>query len=126
MGIMTERWGWQPGAWMQDGLPTWPWRQAPAGLVTRRQMRDLGLSPGGAQVIARIVCRRGRRVGYLYDPAECVPKKAASPAQRESLRTKTMAARRWCPKCERDVGYCIPTSRGACVDCAFPELADVA
>lgn len=51
-GVMTNRWGWQPTAWMQDGLPTWRWRAAPAGLVTRRQMRELGRAPGGAEPAA--------------------------------------------------------------------------
>jgi hypothetical protein len=70
---MTNRWGWQPTAWLQNGLPTWRWRSAPTGLVTRRQMRDLGLAPGGAQPVAQVVCRRGRRRAWLYDPAELAP-----------------------------------------------------
>ena len=60
-GVVTHRWGWQPTAWLQNGLPTWAWRGAPSGLVTRRQMRELGLAPGGAQPVAQVVCRRGHR-----------------------------------------------------------------
>jgi hypothetical protein len=118
-GVMTERWGWQPTAWLQDGLPTWRWRSAPAGLLTRRQMRTAGLAPGGAQPVAQVVCRGGRRRGLLYDPADLVPKRVASPAQLVAVG-RALAARRWCPSCRRDVGYCIPTSLGECVDCRYP------
>jgi hypothetical protein len=41
-GVLTEEWGWQPTAWVEDGLPTWRWRCAPRGLLTRRQMRAAG------------------------------------------------------------------------------------
>lgn len=119
LGICTERWGYQPAAWLEAGLPTWAWRCAPKGLVTRRQMRAAGLAPGGAEPIAAIVCRRGRRRAYLYDPAECVRKRTASPAQLIAVG-KAIAARRWCPSCELDAGYCIPTSLGMCIECAYP------
>lgn len=116
-GIHTERWGIQPTAWIQGGLPTWAWRCAPEGLVTRRQMRERGLSPGKAEVIAQVICRGGRRVAYLYDPAECRPKRAASPAQLETVFGKALRARQWCPACQRHVGYCIRRSLGRCEDC---------
>jgi hypothetical protein len=119
-GVMTELWGWQPTAWMQDGLPTWRWRGAPAGLLTRRQMRAQGLAPGGAQPVGQIVCRHGRRYALLYDPTDLAPKRVASPAQLIAVG-RALAARRWCPSCRRDVGYCVPTSLGECVDCHYPE-----
>lgn len=119
-GVMTRRWGWQPTAWLRDGLPTWRWRNAPTGLVTRRQMRDQGLAPGGAQPVAQVVCRRGSRRAWLYDPAELAPKRVPTPAQLAAVAA-ALAARRWCPTCRHDVGYCIPTSLGQCVSCAFPD-----
>jgi hypothetical protein len=126
---MTERWGWQPAAWIEAGLPTWAWRCAPKGLLTRRQMREAGLARGGAEPVAQIVCRRGRRRGYLYDPADLTRKRVPSPAQLAAV-AKALAARRWCPSCRTDVGYCVPTSLGRCVDCAYPvpaaELGSVA
>ena len=124
-GVMTGRWGWQPTAWMQEGLPTWRWRGAPGGLVTRRQMRELGLAPGGADPVARVVCRRGRRWAWLYDRAELVAKRVPTPAQLVAV-AGALAARRWCPRCRRDVGYCVPTSLGECVSCHYPDPADEA
>lgn len=116
-GVMTEQWGWQPTAWIEEGLPTWRWRAAPAGLVTRRQMRAAGRAPAGAEPVGRIVCRRGRRWALLWDLAELGPKRVPTPAQRAALRL-ALAARRRCPVCTRDAGYCIPRSLGRCVDCA--------
>ncbi|OLM27901.1 hypothetical protein Ae717Ps2_7119 [Pseudonocardia sp. Ae717_Ps2] len=121
-GVMTERWGWQPTAWLQDGLPTWRWRAAPAGLMTRRQMRAAGLAPCGAAPVAQVVCRRGRRWALLWDPAELGPKRVPSPAQLAAL-DRALAARRRCPICRLDAGYCIPRSIGSCLECASPCTA---
>ena len=43
------------------GLPTYPWRCAPDGLLTIRQLRDKGLRPGGQDIAAQILWRRGKR-----------------------------------------------------------------
>ncbi|MGQ0480005.1 MAG: RRQRL motif-containing zinc-binding protein [Pseudonocardia sp.] len=115
-GVMTERWGWQPTAWIESGVPTWRWRAAPGGLVTRRQMRAAGLAPGGAAPVARVVCRRGRRWAWLYDAEQLVPKRVPSAAQLDAVAA-ALAVRRRCPSCGRDVGYCVPTSLGECVGC---------
>ncbi|MEW1551925.1 hypothetical protein AB0421_36075, partial [Streptomyces tsukubensis] len=40
-------------------LPVFRWKQAGRDLATRRQLRDMGLRPGGQQPAARIECRRG-------------------------------------------------------------------
>ena len=50
------------------GLPTYPWRFAPDGLLTLRQLRAKGLRPGGQAVVAQILWRhhKQRRVAYLY------------------------------------------------------------
>lgn len=122
---MTDRWGWQPLAWEQNGLPTWRYGSAPAGLVTRRQMRALGLAPGGAASVAQMVWRHRRHevCAQLWDRTELAPKRMPSPAQLVAL-DRAMAARRWCPSCAQDVGYCIPTGLGRCVDCEYPEVRD--
>ncbi len=43
------------------GIPTYPWRYAPTGLATRRQLRALGLRPGGQEVAAQVLRPRYRR-----------------------------------------------------------------
>ena len=73
---------------------------------------------GGAEPVGQIVCRRGRRYGLLYDPADLGPKRVPTPAQLAAVE-RALAARRWCPSCSRDVGYCIPTSLGECTDCHY-------
>lgn len=122
-GVLTERWGWQPLASEQNGLPTWRYGRAPAGLVTRRQMRELGLAPGGADPVGQLMFRhKGREVrALLWDRGELTAKRVPTPAQRAALG-KALKARCWCPACQRHVGYCVPTSLGMCVDCAFPDL----
>ncbi|MDN5915948.1 MAG: hypothetical protein L0I76_12700, partial [Pseudonocardia sp.] len=125
----TDRWGFQPLAWEQNGLPTWSYGHTPAGagLLTRRQMREAGLAPGGAAPVAQIVWRHRRHEvrALLWDRTELAPKRVATPAQLAAVGL-ALAARRWCPACARDAGYCIPTSLGVCVDCAFPAADETA
>ena len=122
-GLMTQRWGWQPLAWEQNGLTSWSRRKAPRGLLTRRQMRTENLAPGGAWPVGQLVFHHRRREvrALLYDRGELVPKRVPSAAQLAAL-DRALAARRRCPDCGRDVGYCIPTSLGCCVNCAYPDL----
>jgi hypothetical protein len=42
------------------GLPTWPWRMAPAGMATRRQLAAAGLRPNGQEPAGQ-VCWLSRR-----------------------------------------------------------------
>lgn len=101
------------------GTPTYPWRMAPDGLATRRQLRAAGLCPGGRPPAAQIMWRGvgGDRVAYLYMVELAKPKRVASPAVRAAL-DKAMAARRWCPQCREDVGYDLPRRWGCCWRCA--------
>ncbi|MCC5476880.1 RRQRL motif-containing zinc-binding protein [Streptomyces barringtoniae] len=104
-------------------VPVYRWRLAPDGLATRRQLRALGLRPGGQEVAAQIERprrRRGPLVGYLYSIEQAKPVRPMTPAKREAL-AKANAARRTCPECGRDAGYVIPLSLGMCVTCAYPE-----
>jgi hypothetical protein len=93
-------------------------RLAPAGLATRRQLSACGLRPGGAQPVASLSWRRGRRIAYLYDVTAAVPKRPMTPAKWTAL-DQAMRARRTCPDCGADAGYVIPTRYGRCVDCQF-------
>ncbi|WP_280359323.1 hypothetical protein [Nocardia otitidiscaviarum] len=69
------------------GLPTYPWRSAPAHLRTRRQLAQDNRRPGDeyqAQVLRP--SRWGLLKAYLYDEATAKPKREVSDAQREALR----------------------------------------
>ncbi|MYS10806.1 hypothetical protein GTW71_31235, partial [Streptomyces sp. SID6041] len=54
---------------MSGTLPVYRWRLAPEGLATFRQLREIGLRPGGQPVVAQLERprrRRGPLVAYLY------------------------------------------------------------
>ncbi|MCD0482039.1 hypothetical protein LO771_06315 [Streptacidiphilus sp. ASG 303] len=106
-------------------MPTYPWRMAPAGLATRRQLRAAGLRPGGQPVCAQILWqsrRRGVRAAYLYRIDRARPVRPMTPARAAALAA-AMRARRTCPICGRDAGYCIPRHLGICVPCADAAAA---
>lgn len=104
-------------------LPVYRWRLAPDGLATRRQLRALGLRPGGQDVAAQVERarrRRGPMVAYLYRIDAAKPVRPMTPAKWAAL-AKANAARRICPECRRDAGYVIPPSLGTCTPCAYPD-----
>ncbi|MEW2510557.1 RRQRL motif-containing zinc-binding protein [Streptomyces sp. NPDC046870] len=105
-------------------LPVYPWRLAPDGLATVRQLRAAGLRPGGQDVAAQIERprRKGRPplVAYLYRIDQARPVRPMTPAKRAAL-AKANTARRTCPECRRDAGYVIPAALGMCTPCAFPD-----
>ncbi|MGW3375148.1 RRQRL motif-containing zinc-binding protein [Streptomyces hydrogenans] len=108
-------------------LPVYRWRLAPEGLATRRQLRAMGLRPGGQDVAAELERPRRRRaplVAYLYRIDLARPVRPMTPARWAALAAAN-AARRVCPECGRDAGYRIPPSLGMCVPCAdaLPSLA---
>jgi hypothetical protein len=98
-------------------LPVYRYRLAPHGLMTRRQLRQEGLSASRADVVGEIRWRRGHRVAYLYDPTTARPVRPMTPGRWRS-HAAMMRARRTCPACRRDAGYVIPISLGSCVPCA--------
>lgn len=104
-------------------LPVYRWRLAPEGLATRRQLRALGLRPGGQEVAAQVERRRRGRaplVAYLYRIDRAKPVRPMTPARRAAL-ARANAARRLCPKCGRDAGYVIPVSLGMCASCSLRD-----
>ncbi|WP_406717916.1 hypothetical protein OHA53_19810 [Streptomyces althioticus] len=104
-------------------VPVYRWRLAPDGLATRRQLRALGLRPGGQDVAAQLERprrRRGPLVAYLYSIEQAKPVRPMTPARWAALE-RANAARRTCPECGRDAGYVIPVSLGMCTTCAYPE-----
>jgi hypothetical protein len=100
------------------GMPTYPWRCAPDGLLTTRQLRASSLRPGGQPVTAQILWNHHgkRRVAYLYRADLALPKRPATPAQLAAIAA-ALRARRTCPTCGTEKPYCIPRSRGECNDC---------
>ncbi|MGW3026348.1 RRQRL motif-containing zinc-binding protein [Streptomyces sp. NPDC001221] len=104
-------------------VPVYRWRLAPGGLATVRQLRAVGLRPGGQEVVAQVERprrRRGPLVAYLYSIELAKPVRPMTPAKWAAL-AKANAARRTCPQCRQDAGYVIPPSLGMCVTCAYPE-----
>ncbi|MFT2018149.1 RRQRL motif-containing zinc-binding protein [Streptomyces sp. 796.1] len=106
------------------GIPTYPWRLAPDGYLTRRQLRVRGLRPGGQPVAAQVMWRSRRspagwRVAYFYRLDKARPVRPMTPGRVRALAA-AMRARRTCPGCRTDAGYCIPRSLGLCVTCAYP------
>ncbi|MFF9329452.1 RRQRL motif-containing zinc-binding protein [Streptomyces sp. NPDC014776] len=106
-------------------LPVYRWRLAPDGYATRRQLRTLGLRPGGQEVAAQLERprrRRGPLVAYLYRIEDAKPVRPMTPARWAAL-AKANRARRICPQCRTDAGYVIPSSLGTCVPCASPSTS---
>ncbi|MFB6984100.1 RRQRL motif-containing zinc-binding protein [Streptomyces scopuliridis] len=110
-------------------VSTFPFRLAPEGLATRRQLRAAGLRPGGQDIAAQILWRprkERRRTGqplkkaYLYRIDLAAPVRPMTPG-RWRAHEAMMRARRTCPECRTDAGYCIPASLGTCVTCAYPD-----
>lgn len=98
-------------------IPTYRYRLAPDGLATRRQLRARGLRPGGQDVAAQIVWRRGQRVAYLYRLDLAKPVRPMTPGRSRALAL-AMLARRTCPDCRAVREYVIPRSLGTCTPCA--------
>jgi hypothetical protein len=103
------------------GIPTYPWRWAPEGLATKRQLRAQGLRPGGQEPVGQVMRQRRHRpplIGYLYRIDVAKPVRPMTPAKRAAL-AKAMTARQTCPQCHAVLPYCIPISLGVCVRCAY-------
>lgn len=105
-----------PDGIRHGGLPTYPYRWAPPGLLTVRQLRAKQLRPGGQDIAAQIIWRRGRRVAYLYREDLAKPKRTATPAQMAAIQ-KALRARRICSTCGVEKPYYIARSLGECNDC---------
>jgi hypothetical protein len=96
-----------------NGTPTWAWKQRPSELLTRRQWANTGLRPAGQKPHGRLV---GRRCACPYRGDLARPERTPIARVLATL-DKATAARRWCPSCRQDTGYCIPwPAPGMCVD----------
>ncbi|MET8411102.1 RRQRL motif-containing zinc-binding protein [Streptomyces sp. NPDC005195] len=94
-------------------LETYDWGTAPENLVTRRQLRVLGLRPAGQPPIV-LRCKScgfwpGRicsRPTYLYRIDRALPVRPMTFAKERAL-DRAMEARQRCPACRRRYHHCI-------------------
>lgn len=106
-----------------DGLPLLSYGIAPRGkLATRRQLRAMGLRPGGADPVAVLYfrCRAAGKLVYanLYLIAAAKPVRPMTPARRSAL-DKAMAARRTCRQCG-ELGWAeLPKPHRTCDACLY-------
>ena len=106
------------------GLPvlSWGWARR-SELATRRQLRAMGLRPGGAWPVAVLMFQHrrvpGRRVEFadLFLIREAKPKRTATAAQRAAIG-KALLARRTCRECGRVQDYYLSTVSRLCEPCA--------
>ena len=108
-------------------LPEFDRRACPEDLVTRRQLRERGLSPGGHGPVAVLRCKgcsyRPDQAcihptrAWLYSVEVARPKRTPTLAQEEAL-DRAMAARSTCPQCKRRYYFCLPLrTQGVCDPC---------
>lgn len=106
-----RRW---PGR-VRDGLPEFKFGQAPAGLSTRRQLRERGLSRGGQEPFARLTWKRDQRFAWLYVDDKAKAKRTPSDKQLAAVN-KALAARKVCAECG-PVEHFVRTTDQLCGDC---------
>ncbi|TCO43595.1 hypothetical protein EV646_112172 [Kribbella antiqua] len=106
-----RRW---PGR-VRNGLPEFSFGQAPAGLSTRRQLRERGLSRGGQEPFARLTWKRDRRFAWLYVDERARAKRTPSDKQLAAIN-KALAARKVCAECG-PVDHFVRTTDRLCGDC---------
>jgi hypothetical protein len=103
------------------GRPTWPWKLGPdkTELATVRQLKSMGLRPGGQPPAGQLGWRRGGEDMFcpLYRVDLAKPKRPMTPAKWAAVR-KAIAARRICPTCMTEQPYEIPKRFGECNDCS--------
>lgn len=107
----------------QDGLPLVSWGIAPRDkLATYRQLRAVGLRPGGQGPVALLYFRHHSSKTFtlanLYLIAQAKPVRAMTAAKWAAVQ-KALAARRICPVCGEDGGDYIRPSAGKCEACQY-------
>jgi len=106
-----------------DGLPaiSWGWADRTV-LATRRQLRALGLRPGGAEPVAVLLFghhhanRRRIEHAHLFLISAAAPKRTATPAQLAAIG-RALAARRTCRECGREFDTYVSTLSRMCTRC---------
>jgi hypothetical protein len=119
---LWDGWRW-PGR-VRNGLPEFRFGQAPAGLSTRRQLRERGLSRGGQEPFARLTWKRERRFAWLYVDDKAKAKRTPSDKQLAAV-DKALAARKVCAECG-PVDHFVRTTDQLCGDCHAAGAAPTA
>ncbi|WP_445520959.1 RRQRL motif-containing zinc-binding protein [Streptomyces sp. NEAU-174] len=99
----------------------------PEGLLTRRQLREQKLSPGGQDPVAILRCKACAfqpewscthpTRAWLWRRDLAKPSRVPTLAQEWAL-DRAMAARQTCPKCKRRYYFCLPLrTQGWCDPC---------
>lgn len=126
--VLVDHVPWAEGAQFtrgtHEGLPLLSWGIAPRDtLATYRQLRAMGLRPGGADPVAVLFfhSRKGMRMVFanLYLIAAAKPVRPMTDAKWCAIAA-ARAARCVCPTCppgQQLKPYCVPTSIGQCWDC---------
>ncbi|WP_329564376.1 ferrous iron transport protein A (plasmid) [Streptomyces uncialis] len=95
---------------------------APLGYATKRQLRAMGLRPGGQDPVAEVETR-GPKNGLLYEIAKARPVRPMTLAKEFAL-DRAMAARQTCGTCRRRYFFVLPTSLKSCLECHDGTPAD--
>jgi hypothetical protein len=109
---------------VRNGLPEFRFGQAPAGLSTRRQLRERGLCRGGQEPFARLTWKRDQRFAWLYVDAKAKAKRTPSAKQLAAVQ-KALAARKVCAECG-PVEHFVRTTDQLCGDCHAAGAAPTA
>lgn len=112
----------------RDGLPVFGWGEAPSTLLTRSQLRAVGLRPNGQDPVALLVFRHVKpyareTTAELFSVELAAAYRPPTPAQLTALG-RAMEARRTCVDCTEVKDYCVPTSTRQCWTCFGLEQAD--
>jgi hypothetical protein len=99
------------------GLPIYLFGDAPAGLVTPRQLREQRLRTArGQEVYALLVWRGGRRWGRLYRIDQAVPSRTQTPALLASVEAMHRS-HYICRRCGETGDIWLPVSTWTCDRC---------
>lgn len=101
------------------GIPTYIWRTAPEGLLTRRQLSAKGLRRGGQPIAGQV--RRGGQYAQLFREDLAKPKFTLTDDKLAAVHIAALSRQRCAGPCGRDaLGY-IPKQKapcwGRCWDC---------
>jgi len=107
----------------RDGLPLLSWGSAPTDtLATRRQLRLMGLRPGGQDPVALLLFKYqpayATTVAELFLIAQAKPVRPMTPAKQAALN-KALTARRTCRECGWIWPMDLPRPHRICEGCRY-------